>query len=291
MQLSKYLSLIKFSHTVFAMPFALLGFTIGLYSLSSSPEAHQINLLLFLVVVCMVTARSAAMAFNRYIDRYFDALNPRTAIREIPAGVIKPQNALFFVVFNCVGFLVASYLINPLCFALAPVALLVIIGYSYTKRFTPLCHVVLGIGLGLAPLGAYLAINPNWDIVPILLGLSVLFWVSGFDVIYALQDEEFDRANKLKSIPVLLGRLRALQLARILHLNSILIIWYLAFLLNASWLYYLAAAIYSLLLIRQHSLVSPNDLSRVNLAFFTFNGIASLVFCSLAILDIVLFKF
>lgn len=291
MQLSKYLSLIKFSHTVFAMPFALLGFTIGLYSLRSSPEAHQINLLLFLVVVCMVTARSAAMAFNRYIDRYFDALNPRTAIREIPAGVIKPQNALFFVVFNCVGFLVASYLINPLCFALAPVALLVIIGYSYTKRFTPLCHVVLGIGLGLAPLGAYLAINPNWDIVPILLGLSVLFWVSGFDVIYALQDEEFDRANKLKSIPVLLGRLRALQLARILHLNSILIIWYLAFLLNASWLYYLAAAIYSLLLIRQHSLVSPNDLSRVNLAFFTFNGIASLVFCSLAILDIVLFKF
>lgn len=290
MQLSKYLSLIKFSHTVFAMPFALLGFTIGLYSLSSSPEAHQINLLLFLVVVCMVTARSAAMAFNRYIDRYFDALNPRTAIREIPAGVIKPQNALFFVVFNCVGFLVASYLINPLCFALAPVALLVIIGYSYTKRFTPLCHVVLGIGLGIAPLGAYLAINPSWDAAPILLGLSVLFWVSGFDVIYALQDEEFDRANNLKSIPVLLGRSRALQLARILHLNSIVLIWYLAFLLNANWLYYLAAAIYSLLLIRQHSLVSPNDLSRVNLAFFTFNGIASLVFCSLAILDIVLFN-
>ena len=290
MQLSKYLSLIKFSHTVFAMPFAILGFTIGLYSLKSFPEAHQINLLLLLVVVCMVTARSAAMAFNRYIDRYFDALNPRTAIREIPAGVIKPQTALFFVVFNCVGFLVASYLINPLCFALAPVALLVIIGYSYTKRFTPLCHVVLGIGLGIAPLGAYLAINPNWDIVPILLGLSVLFWVSGFDVIYALQDEEFDRANNLKSIPVLLGRSRALQLARILHLNSIVLIWYLAFLLNANWLYYLAAAIYSLLLIRQHSLVIPNDLSRVNLAFFTFNGIASLVFCSLAILDIVLFN-
>ncbi|MEY3240550.1 MAG: hypothetical protein RIR11_1988, partial [Bacteroidota bacterium] len=190
-----YLSLVKFSHTIFAMPFALTGFFLAVLEHKSGLNW----ILLGLVVLCMVFARSAAMAFNRWLDRDIDAGNPRTAVREIPAGVISPNAALAFVVANCALFVATTFFINPICFYLSPVALLVILGYSYTKRFTWLCHFVLGLGLALAPVGAYLAVTGYFSWPPVLLGCTVLTWVAGFDIIYALQDESFDRSKQLHS--------------------------------------------------------------------------------------------
>src|ERR1041385_3967632 len=182
----------KFSHTVFALPFAIIGFCLAIYSGKAIFSWEK----LFLVIGCMVFARSAAMAFNRYIDREFDAKNQRTAVREIPSGIITPGSALFFVIASSLLFITATFFINPICFYLSPVALLVVLGYSYTKRFTPLCHLILGIGLSLAPIGAYLAATGHFALQPLLFSFAVLFWVSGFDIIYALQDETFDRENK-----------------------------------------------------------------------------------------------
>lgn len=282
-----YLSLIKFSHTIFALPFAILGF-----ALSVLETGNRLSWQLFgLVLLCMVFARSAAMAFNRYLDRDIDAMNPRTAIREIPKGVITPKSALLFVLLNCLLFIGTTWFINPLCFYLSPLALLVILGYSYTKRVTPLCHFVLGAGLGLAPIGAYLAGGGDFDTIPLLYSFAVLFWVSGFDIIYALQDEEFDKSLKLKSIPVALGKANALKLSNLLHFICAIIILATSYFLGATfvefdYLHWLAAALFIGLLIYQHRLVSPTDLSKVNLAFFTTNGIASVLFGALLILDI-----
>ena len=280
--MKNYLSLIKFSHTVFALPFALVGFFTAVVTTRS-----PLNWELFgLVLVCMVTARSAAMAFNRYIDREFDAANVRTAIREIPAGIIQPKNALFFVIFNCVLFLIATYFINPLCFYLAPVALAVVLGYSYTKRFTALCHLILGIGLGLAPVGAYLAVAGHFADAPVFLGFAVLAWVAGFDIIYALQDEEFDRSQGLRSIPVALGTRGALRLSRFLHVCCIALVVLAGSAGDYSCGYWLGVVVFVIALWYQHSLVSPTDLSKINLAFFTTNGIASVVFGALVLLDL-----
>ena len=176
---------------------------------------------MILVLLCMVFARSAAMAFNRWLDAEFDSVNPRTAVREIPAGIISKKNAMIFVIFNCVLFIITTYFINALCLVLSPVALFVILFYSYTKRFTPLCHLVLGLGLSLAPIGAYIAVTGKFAIVPVLFSLAVLFWVSGFDIIYALQDEEFDRINNLRSIPSLLGIKKALYISEYFHFLSL----------------------------------------------------------------------
>ncbi len=282
-----YLSLIKFSHTVFAMPFALLGFFLAWLKTGDSFSWR----LLFLVVLCMVFARSAAMAFNRYLDRGIDRENPRTQQREIPAGIIRPGSALAFTVINALLFVTATWFINPLCFALSPVALAVILGYSYTKRFTYLCHFVLGLGLSLAPIGAYLAGGGSFDAVPLLYSFAVLCWVAGFDIIYALQDEEFDKSMDLSSIPVRLGRKSALRLSRLLHLASALGIGTAALLLaqtyvHFQWIHLAAAGTFMAMLVYQHSLVKADDLSKVNLAFFTTNGIASLAFSGLMILDI-----
>jgi 4-hydroxybenzoate polyprenyltransferase len=227
-KVKNYLSLIKFSHTIFAMPFALIGFSIGLDALGLlySEGVGQWNLnttvgwvkdlngetwkgigIKFLLVLgCMVFARSAAMAFNRYLDRKFDAKNPRTAVREIPSGIVTPKNALIFTIASCLLFIACCFFINKLCFYLSPVALAVVLGYSYTKRFTPLCHLILGLGLSLAPIGAYLAVTGSFSLLPILFSLAVLFWVSGFDIIYALQDEEFDRSQQLYSIHAWFGK-------------------------------------------------------------------------------------
>ncbi len=166
----------------------------------------------------MITARSAAMAFNRYLDRNFDAKNPRTAIREIPKGIISPNSALRFVILNCLLFITATFFINRICFYLSPVALFVILFYSYTKRFTSLCHVVLGIGLSLAPIGAYLAVTGKFDLLPLLFSFAVIFWVSGFDIIYALQDIDFDQSQNLYSIPAALGKIKALRVSELLHI-------------------------------------------------------------------------
>ena len=285
-KINDYLSLIKFSHTIFALPFALLGFF--LYTVK---KGQGIEWQLFgLVILAMVFARSAAMAFNRYLDRDIDAKNARTEKREIPAGVISPKAALGFVIINSILFIGTTWLINPLCFYLSPVALAIILGYSYTKRFTALCHFVLGLGLALAPIGAYLAAGGNFDLIPILYAFAVLFWVAGFDIIYALQDEGFDKQNQLSSIPVLLGKQNALWLSSILHIFCAIFIFSAAYLLgieytNFNWLHWLAAIIFVGLLFYQHTLVKPNDLSKINLAFFTTNGIASLLFSSMIILD------
>lgn len=287
--MKRYLSLIKFSHTIFAMPFAILGFFLA-WIRTGTPFSWK---LLGLVVLAMVFARSAAMAFNRYLDRDIDQLNPRTNRREIPAGIIKPKQALLFTLLNAGLFVLTTWFINQLCFLLSPVALLVILGYSYTKRFTALCHFVLGLGLALAPIGAYLAGGGHFEWVPILYSFAVLTWTAGFDIIYALQDDEFDREMNLNSVPVFLGRKGALRFSRALHLTSVFVMLLAGYFLQHQFqvfgvLHHLAAAFYIALLIYQHTLVKPTDLSKVNLAFFTMNGLASVLFCSLMVLDIFL---
>ncbi len=285
--MKNYLSLIKFSHTIFAMPFALVGFFLATYHL----EVGFSWKLFLLVVLCMVFARSAAMAFNRYLDRDIDVKNPRTAIREIPAGIISPNAALFFVGINCALFIATTWFINPTCFYLSPIALLVVLGYSYTKRFTAFCHIVLGLGLALAPLGAYLAAGGGFDLLPILYSMAVLLWVSGFDIIYAMQDEDFDKKHELNSVPVAFGKNRALLISSLLHIFCAASILFAAYYTDQQypdfgWMNWMAATVFIALLIYQHTLVKPNDLSKVNLAFFTTNGIASLIFGALFILDI-----
>ncbi|MBK8632983.1 MAG: UbiA family prenyltransferase [Saprospiraceae bacterium] len=284
--MKNYLSLIKFSHTIFALPFALVGFFLASHHVDAVFSWQK----LLLVILCMVFARTAAMAFNRWQDRDIDAINPRTKIREIPAGILSSNKVLIFVIINCCLFIATTFFINPLCFYLSPIALLIVLGYSFTKRFTFLCHLILGMGLALAPVGAYLAVTGSFDLLPIIYGFAVLFWTAGFDIIYALQDEEFDKENQLQSIPVLLGKDRALMLSNILHLISGTLMIVAGFVAARDYtalhfLHFVGLAIFISLLIYQHTLVKANDLSKVNLAFFTTNGLASLVFGSLFILD------
>ena len=278
-QVKNYLSLVKFSHTIFAMPFALIGFVLGLrYHFIHQTTVDQVWLKFILVLVCMVTARSTAMAFNRYLDRHFDKLNPRTAIREIPAGIIKAEKALVFIGINMAVFITATYFINSICFYLSPVALFVILFYSYTKRFTYLCHLVLGIGLSLAPIGAYLAVTGSFDVLPLLFSFAVIFWVSGFDIIYALQDIDFDQSQSLYSIPSQWGLKQSLSISRVLHVLSASLVITAYFLGGFHFLYLFGLLIFIGMLIYQQSIVKPYDLSKVNLAFMTANGIASIVF-------------
>lgn len=287
LRVKNYLSLVTFAHTVFAMPFALIGFSLGLKAVNFETYKPWWELLI-LVLLCMVFARSAAMAFNRWLDADLDAINPRTAIREIPSGIISKRKALLFVILSCIVFIITTYFINALCLVLAPVALFVILFYSYTKRFTSLCHLVLGLGLSLSPIGAYIAVTGKFAFVPVLFSLAVLFWVSGFDIIYALQDEEFDRVNHLRSIPSMFGLKKALHVSGYLHILSFASILIAGILGHFSWFYWAGAAIFGYFLIYQHTLVKPNDLSRVNRAFFTSNGIASVIFSLFVLIDIYL---
>ena len=295
--IKKYLSLVKFSHTIFAMPFAMIGFFLGVQYDAARGSQYQNNAFqhsywfkLLLVIICMVTARSAAMAFNRWLDKNFDAKNPRTAIREIPSGIIHANNALIFVIINCILFVIACWFINPLCFYLSFVALFVILFYSYTKRFTALCHLVLGVGLSFAPIGAFLAVTGEFALLPILFSFAVLFWVSGFDIIYALQDEEFDKNNQLHSIPAALGKRNALRVSDMLHFLSAICVITAGTQGGFGWWYAIGAFIFIGMLIYQHSIVKPNDLSKVNIAFMTANGIASIVFAVFALADLFLTK-
>jgi len=279
---NSYLSMVKFSHTIFAMPFALIGFFLAI---GSNPE--DINLkLLGLIILCMVFARNAAMAFNRFVDKEIDLKNPRTSIREIPAGIIKPRSALLFTIINALLFIAITWFINPLAFKLSPVALFVVLGYSLTKKFTALCHFILGVGLSLAPIGAYISVTGKFELLPLIYSLIVFTWVSGFDIIYALQDQEFDRDENLKSIPVLIGKRKALTLSTILHLFTALLVIMAGNKGAQGGFYWIGALIFISLLFYQHLLVKPYDLSKVNLAFFTTNGIASVLFALFAILDL-----
>jgi 4-hydroxybenzoate polyprenyltransferase len=307
-KIKNYLSLIKFSHTIFAMPFALIGFFLAIFSTEGDYygtgqwnlnqalrwrnelrypfNSGILPLKFLLVILCMVFARSAAMAFNRYLDRQYDALNARTAIREIPKGIITPKNALAFTIVSCVLFVTTTFFINPICFYLSPVALAVVLGYSYTKRFTPLCHLVLGLGLSLAPIGAYLAVTGVFHWLPVLFSFAVLFWVSGFDIIYALQDVEFDQSQQLYSIPAVLGKSKALRISELLHVLSALCVIAAGWFGHFGWLYWIGVVVFAGMLVYQHSIVKPNDLRRVNLAFMTANGIASVVFAIFVITDL-----
>jgi len=285
--LRHYLSLVKFSHTIFALPFAAVGFTLGALE---APENLTWGLGLK-VLACMVFARNTAMAFNRLSDAAIDGLNPRTSVREIPAGVLQQKQVGAFVAVNALAFIGTTWLINPLCFFLSPVALAVIMGYSYTKRFTPLCHLILGLGLALAPVGAFLAVTAHFDLPVILLGAAVLTWVGGFDIIYALQDEQFDRQHRLHSIPAWLGGRRALITSRLLHLCSAVLLALFALGVSArayTPLLFSALLFFVGMLVYQHRLVKADDLRRVNMAFFTANGLASLTFGVLVLLALLI---
>jgi len=279
-----YFSLVKFSHTVFAMPFALIGF-----SLAVSKQEYDLSFkLLLLVILCMVFARNAAMGFNRLADKDFDALNPRTNQREIPSGIISSKAAAVFVIINAGMFIVTTGFINHLTFFLSPVALIVIFGYSLTKRFTSFCHFILGLGLSLAPIGAYISVTGKFSILPLIYSFIVLSWVSGFDIIYALQDDEFDKSNQLHSMPSATGRKKAIAISIFVHILTFGLVLTAGVLGNGGILFWIGATGFTLLLLYQHSIVKHDDISQVTLAFGTTNGIASILFAIFVIMDLIL---
>jgi len=264
------------------MPFALIGFFMATMV---TDQVHFWKLLAE-IILSMVFARNAAMGFNRYLDRRFDAANPRTAQREIPAGLVSARNALAFVIINSFLFGLVTWMINPLCFALSPVALFVILGYSFTKRITPLCHFVLSLGLSLAPIGAWLAVTGAFAVAPLLFSGVVFFWVSGFDIIYACQDVEFDQKYRLQSIPVLIGIRKALVISILLHVITFVFVVLAGITMEADWIFWVGATLFGGLMVYQHLIVKPDDLSRVNLAFGTTNGIAGVIFAAFVIVSL-----
>lgn len=274
--------MVKFSHTIFAMPFALVGFFVATEFYNYSFE--WINLLY--IVLCMIFARNSAMAFNRYLDRDIDKKNPRTANREIPAEKISPKKALIFTIANSVLFILCTTLINTTALLLSPVAIAVVLFYSYTKRFTFFAHLFLGLGLAIAPAGAFIAVSETLTLPIIILSAIVFLWTAGFDVIYALQDEEFDRENKLFSIPAKFGRKKALWISIFLHIGCmcLCIIW--GFQLDGNYMLWIGISTFLALLAYQHIIVSPKDISRVNQAFATTNGIASVSFAAFVIISL-----
>lgn len=282
--IKKYFSLVTFSHTVFAMPFALTGF-----ALAVSGREYTFNLKLFLLIIlCMIFARNAAMGFNRVADYRFDALNPRTKNREIPAGSISFRAGSIFVIINSLLFIITTGFINKLTLLLSPVALIIILGYSLTKRITSLCHFILGLGLSLAPIGAYISVTGKFALLPLIYSFIVITWVSGFDIIYSLQDDEFDRSNDLYSIPSAAGRKKALRISVLVHAVSVLLVATAGFAGKGGLFFWIGAAVFTALLVYQHSIVKHDDLSKVTLAFATTNGIASILFACFVILDLYL---
>ena len=282
---AKYFRLVKFSHTIFAMPFALMAFAYALWS----TEAEFSWWLLLQVVLCMVFARNVAMGFNRWADRKFDAENPRTANREIPSGQISPRKALAFVTINALLFIVTACTINMLTAILSPVALAVVMFYSYCKRFTSLAHLVLGLSLGIAPAGAYIAVTGTLTFAPCLLSLLVLTWCGGFDIIYALQDAEFDRARGLHSIPSRFSVATSLYISIALHCISIVALFAFANYLPQSWLLWCGIVLFSAILVAEHILVTPKKQRSIGIAFGTLNGLASLTLAVFVIANILIF--
>jgi 4-hydroxybenzoate polyprenyltransferase len=273
--LVRYVNLVKLPHTVFALPFALVGVTLASYI-----APVTISKIIW-VILAFTSARFAAMGFNRIVDRDVDALNPRTKSREIPSGALSVAAASLAVAVACVVFVVAAWQLNTLCLLLSPLALGWVLFYSYTKRFTRLCHLVLGVGLSIAPVGGYLAVtgawsNPWWMLV--LLATAVATWVGGFDILYALQDIEFDCAQGLHSLPAALGESVALNVARSLHVTTVLCLAVVGLAVGAGWIYAMGVVVAATLLLYEHSLVKPGDLSRLDAAFFTMNGVISIAF-------------
>ena len=283
-KVTNYLSLVKINHTIFSLPFAMIGF-----SLAAKEKSENLSLyLLSLVILCVLFARNAAMSFNRYVDREFDKKNPRTSLRELPREIIRPRSALLFVIINAALFILTTSFLNLVCLLLSPVALFIVLGYSLTKRFTHFSHLFLGLGLALAPIGAYLAVTARFDLLPVLYSLIVIFWVSGFDILYALQDIDFDKSENLKSLPVILGKRNALILSAVFHFITIVITVLAGFLGDFHYLYWTGTAIFTILLTYEHLIVKPGDISRVNLAFGTLNGTASVIYACFVVADIFL---
>ncbi len=280
--IARWASFVKLPHTVFALPFALTG--VVLASRDVMPTVGQVGW----VVLAFTAARFAAMAFNRIVDRDVDAINPRTRMREIPSGALQLGQAKVSVALAAVLFVFASWMLNPLCGMLSPVALGWVLFYSYCKRFTRWSHLVLGLGLGIAPVGGYLAVTGVWSdpawMLPVL-ALAVMTWSGGFDILYALQDVAFDRANKLFSLPAALGAPRALNVARALHVGTVLLLALVGWATGGGPLYALGVAVVAILLAYEHSLVKPDDLSKLDAAFFTMNGIISISFFTCVLLE------
>ena len=278
------MGLVKFSHTIFAMPFALMAFVFAL----KTTDTQFSWILLLQVVGCMVFARNVAMGFNRWADHKIDGENPRTATREIPAGKISPKSAMTFVVINALLFIAVSSSINLLTAVLSPVALIVVMFYSYCKRFTSLAHLVLGLSLGIAPAAAYIAVTGTLTFVPCLISLLVLTWCGGFDIIYALQDLEFDRQRGLHSIPVRFGVRGALYISIVLHAVSIAALILFAINCPQGWLIWIGVALFSLCIIIEHILVTPTKQRSIAIAFGTLNGLASLTLATFTILQLII---
>ena len=284
--IAKYAGLVKFSHTIFAMPFALMSFT---YAIISSPiPVSNLWILLLQVVLCMVFARNVAMGFNRWADWRIDAENPRTAGREIPAGKISPKAALGFVAINAIGFIITAITINSLTAWLSPVALAVVMAYSYCKRFTSLAHLVLGLSLGIAPLGAYIAVHGEFALVPCILAFVVMTWCGSFDIIYALQDRDFDRKRGLHSIPARFSIRTSLYISIGLHILTIAALaWYVWLLPHNLWIW-IGAALFTAIIILEHILVTPSRQRNIGIAFGTLNGLASLTLATFVIIGLLI---
>jgi len=274
--------MIKFEHTIFALPYAVMS---AFLASNGWPNVFKI----LWIIVAMVGARSCAMAFNRIVDLKYDEINPRTSNRALPAGLIKISSVWIFTITSALLFVVAAYMLNRLAFVLSPVALLVILSYSCSKRFTTLTHLWLGLSLAIAPIGAWIAIKGKFAFVPILLGLAVMLWTAGFDIIYACQDKEFDEKFGIHSIPKRFGIKRALQISSIMHLITVLVLLSLPLLTELKYIYLSGVGLVSILLVYEHAIVKPDDLSRVNLAFFTLNGMVSLGLMVMSVADIILF--
>jgi 4-hydroxybenzoate polyprenyltransferase len=273
------LEMIKWEHSIFALPFALSA---AMLAAGGLPTVSQVTW----IIVCMVSARSAAMAFNRLADAQIDAANPRTATRAIPAGVLSSKFVASFVLFSCVIFVLAASQLNRLTFLLSPIALAVVLLYSYTKRFTRWSHLVLGFALGIAPAAAWIGVRGSLDSRILILTAAVTFWVGGFDVLYACQDIEFDRANRLNSVPQSFGVPRALVLARLLHITMLVLLVALVLSFGLGKIAMAGLVVVALLLAYEHSLVTHDDLSKLNAAFFTMNGVIAVVFFLFVAADI-----
>lgn len=271
--------LVAFQHTIFALPFALMGMLLGA---QGRPGASQV----LWIVAAMVGARSAAMSFNRIADRRFDAANPRTAGRPLPSGRLGLTWAVVVLVASCALLMGAAWMLNPLCFALSPLALAIVLSYSYMKRFTWLTHIMLGLSLAVAPVGAWIAVSAPLSAVPILLAAAVLCWTAGFDIIYACQDVAFDRSHGLKSVPARFGVAAALRLSSFLHVLMVLALAVMGRLAGLGAVFFAGLGVTSAFLVYEHRLVRPDDLSKVNIAFFTMNGWTSVVLCLAAALDL-----
>ena len=280
--IARYASLVKFSHTLFGLPFALLSYSYALWSTHTPFDV----VVLLKVLLAMVFARNAAMGLNRYADRHWDAQNPRTAQREIPAGVLPARQVLGFVIVNVLLFLGTAAWINTLALILAPIALAVLLGYSYTKRYTAWCHIVLGVALGIAAPGAYIAVTGQLAIFPILLAGLVVSWVAGFDIIYALQDLEFDRSVGLHSIPARFGVHRSIFISILLHLFSTWSVLNVGLFYDAGTFYWIGALFFVGMLLIQHLLATPRRLNRIGPMFGVVNGLTSVGYALCAILDL-----